>query len=165
MVFVDTVGNQRCSKFSLLSSNIRRAVKRKGSLTPVSRSKRAHVSSKCRLDYLTPKSRKRRLNTSQRVPGVIRKKMMKLQQLIAEHDVQFEDQQSHAMEAVVNVINDNFKQELDNVISDGTREPQKEILRNIWKRDFEKKHLQEKENFLWIEKRTKYVIVVIDGQQ
>ena len=113
MVFVDTVGNQRCSKCSLLSSNIRRAVKHKGSLTPVSRSKRAHASSKCRLDYLTPKSRKKRLNTSQRVRGVIRKKMMKLQQQIAEHDVQFEDQQSHAMEAVVNVINDNFKQELD----------------------------------------------------
>jgi hypothetical protein len=38
-----------------------RAAKRKLDLTSVSRSKRAHIESKCQIDYLTPKSKRKRI--------------------------------------------------------------------------------------------------------
>lgn len=65
-VFLNTVGSKMCEHCAKLCTFARRAMKRKHELTPVSRAKRARVSSTTRLDYLTPRSkRKRSFFTSQ----------------------------------------------------------------------------------------------------
>ena len=53
-----------CMHCKQLSLFLRRSIKRKTELTPVTRSKRPKITSKCRIDFLTPTSRRKRLQSA-----------------------------------------------------------------------------------------------------
>lgn len=150
-VFID-YDRKKCIECTQLAQKqqriTNRATKRKLELTPVTRSKRARITSKCRLDYLTPNSKKKRLREASHARWRLNTKVNKLEQLLASHDVNIEHEESNSLEEIVNIINDKFSGDVREVIQSASEDPnQKELIQRVWKRDSKKRKQQDLKDF------------------
>lgn len=123
-----------CPKCTAVMQNIRRSVKRKLAETPTRKFKRARISSKCPFNYLTPRSKKIRLQRATRQRVTLQKNVNKLVKQI-DSVVTLTDEQSNEMEQIVDVIQKDFSPELNAAVDENMTETQRAALKKIWDSD------------------------------
>lgn len=125
------------------------AQKRKLSETLTRKLKRARIQSKCRVSYLTPNTRKKRLRAGSQMRHYFSTRARELsEKLLAISDTSVNADQSAQMSAVVDVIQHDYADVLSSVINESTQsETEREAVRSIWKRDCEQRTARERADF------------------
>ena len=148
LIFLHTSGCNVCMHCKQLSLFIRRSIKRKAELMPVMRSKRTRITSKCRIDFLTPKSRRKRLQSASKFRDCQRKKIITFEKKLADHDVTISEEHSQTMKEVVDVIESKYSSELNAVIDNEINsESKKQLLRRVWQRDVNNRKIKDIQDF------------------
>ncbi len=138
--------SNRCCKCSVAQQYVRRCEKRKLKESPSRKAKRARVDSKCAYTYLTPRTKKLRLSRARRKRFELTKAVHNLTQKI-QNLVTLNNEQSDEMNQIVHIINNDFSEDLNSVITSKTNVTQQEAFKKIWENDVRGRHSKDIADF------------------
>ena len=123
-----------CNSCIRASNNQKTAIKRKLEETPTRKLKRIRPNSKCPFSYLTPKSRKKRLQSASRKRFYFKQKILKLTEvsLLERRDLKLNDEQTSEMTNVARIIKEDYLEVVEEVISSSTEKESERIAIKLY---------------------------------
>ena len=116
-----------CNSCIRASNNQKTAIKRKLEETPTRKLKRTRPNSKCPFSYLTPKSRRKRLQSASRMRFHFKQKILKLTEVLERRDLKLNDEQTSEMTNVAQIIEEDYSEVVEEVINSSTEKESERI--------------------------------------